>query len=266
MSSTKRPRTDSSTSHPEPQKKKARKGFSVGPDNLPDGTYKRKVQKIKQDLIHKAKVKKQYAKVKKQIQAENNRDATQLEDTHSRDERPAPQSHDHESNGSFANNRSDEVKPRTERADSFHWNDSDPGEEIEKDAGDAGPRQRPPLPPQSDLATWSSKNATTRSRQSKQDPTPQPSRRRHNPKSSPYQGAQKQASRVHQEEAERRAAHERADKEREMKREERERRTSAIMKAKGLKKNGQVAGSGKRKLGRESKVLLDKVKTLVDEK
>ncbi|KAL5342402.1 hypothetical protein BJX70DRAFT_320675 [Aspergillus crustosus] len=41
-----------------------RKGFSVGPANLPDGTYRRKTQKIKADLIQKAKVKKAYAKVK----------------------------------------------------------------------------------------------------------------------------------------------------------------------------------------------------------
>ncbi|KAA8651835.1 uncharacterized protein ATNIH1004_000733 [Aspergillus tanneri] len=43
---------------------KKRKGFSVGPANLPDGTYRRKTQKIKSDLIQKAKVKKAYAKVK----------------------------------------------------------------------------------------------------------------------------------------------------------------------------------------------------------
>lgn len=39
-------------------------GFAVGPANLPDGTYRRKVVKIKESLIHKAKVKKEYAKVK----------------------------------------------------------------------------------------------------------------------------------------------------------------------------------------------------------
>ncbi|GFF30085.1 hypothetical protein IFM61606_05465 [Aspergillus udagawae] len=43
---------------------KKRKGFSVGPANLPDGTYRRKAQKIKSDLIQKAKVKKAYAKIK----------------------------------------------------------------------------------------------------------------------------------------------------------------------------------------------------------
>ncbi|KAL4944466.1 hypothetical protein BDV06DRAFT_187381 [Aspergillus oleicola] len=53
-SSSKKPHSDA----------KKRKGFSVGPANLPDGTYRRKAQKIKNDLIQKAKVKKAYAKVK----------------------------------------------------------------------------------------------------------------------------------------------------------------------------------------------------------
>ncbi|KIW96242.1 uncharacterized protein Z519_03310 [Cladophialophora bantiana CBS 173.52] len=52
----------------DPDRKK-RKGFSVGPANLPDGTYRRKTQKIKNDLIQKAKVKKAYAKVKAQEEA-----------------------------------------------------------------------------------------------------------------------------------------------------------------------------------------------------
>ena len=59
--SLKRPQpTDSDEKPP----KKQRKGFSVGPANLPDGTYRRKTQKIKADLIKKAKVEKSYAKVK----------------------------------------------------------------------------------------------------------------------------------------------------------------------------------------------------------
>ncbi|RMJ25720.1 hypothetical protein PHISP_03405 [Aspergillus sp. HF37] len=45
---------------------KKKKGFTVGPANLPDGTYRRKTQKIKADLIQKAKVKKAYAKIKAQ--------------------------------------------------------------------------------------------------------------------------------------------------------------------------------------------------------
>ena len=56
----KRKREETNSDQPE----KKRKGFSVGPANLPDGTYRRKTQKIKDDLIQKAKVKKAYAKLK----------------------------------------------------------------------------------------------------------------------------------------------------------------------------------------------------------
>ena len=57
----KRPLSDDA---PSSKPKKQRSGFKIGPDNLPDGTYRRKVIKIKKDLIHKAKVKKSYAKLK----------------------------------------------------------------------------------------------------------------------------------------------------------------------------------------------------------
>ncbi|EGC47318.1 conserved hypothetical protein [Histoplasma capsulatum var. duboisii H88] len=87
----KRPREDSAGGDVNVAKKK--KGFSVGPANLPDGTYRRKIQKIKSDLIHKAKVKKSYAKIKanelakgsskfsytKESTLENDDDATQTE-------------------------------------------------------------------------------------------------------------------------------------------------------------------------------------------
>ena len=62
--SLKRTRDDARESSEKSHKRK--KGFSVGPANLPDGTYRRKTQKIKNDLIQKAKVKKAYAKVRAQ--------------------------------------------------------------------------------------------------------------------------------------------------------------------------------------------------------
>ncbi|KAK1596334.1 uncharacterized protein LY79DRAFT_544509 [Colletotrichum navitas] len=46
------------------QQAKKRKGFRVGPDNLPEGPWRRKVERKKLELIHKAKVKKAYAKIK----------------------------------------------------------------------------------------------------------------------------------------------------------------------------------------------------------
>ncbi|KOS18034.1 hypothetical protein ESCO_003175 [Escovopsis weberi] len=57
-----------------PQAKKPKHGFRVGPENLPDGAWRRKVTKIKKDLIHKAKVKKAYAKIKAR-EAGGSRDA-----------------------------------------------------------------------------------------------------------------------------------------------------------------------------------------------
>ncbi|KAF3903151.1 hypothetical protein ABW21_db0207264 [Orbilia brochopaga] len=42
-----------------------RKGFTVGPDNLPDGTYRRKVQKIKKTLVQRAKLRKGLDKIKR---------------------------------------------------------------------------------------------------------------------------------------------------------------------------------------------------------
>ncbi|KAH6716888.1 hypothetical protein DL95DRAFT_183835 [Leptodontidium sp. 2 PMI_412] len=59
----KRPAEDGAS---EPKTKKHRPGFKVGPDNLPDGVHRRKVIKIKKDLIQKAKIKKSYAKIKAQ--------------------------------------------------------------------------------------------------------------------------------------------------------------------------------------------------------
>ncbi|KAK1998764.1 hypothetical protein LX36DRAFT_633811 [Colletotrichum falcatum] len=46
------------------QQAEKRKGFRVGPDNLPEGPWRRKVEKKKQELIYKAKIKKAYAKIK----------------------------------------------------------------------------------------------------------------------------------------------------------------------------------------------------------
>ncbi|KAH6895810.1 hypothetical protein B0T10DRAFT_226488 [Thelonectria olida] len=58
------PKRSLKASEPESSAKKAKHGFRVGPENLPDGPWRRKVTKIKKELIHKAKVKKAYSKLK----------------------------------------------------------------------------------------------------------------------------------------------------------------------------------------------------------
>ncbi|KAL9013563.1 MAG: hypothetical protein Q9173_001752 [Seirophora scorigena] len=55
---------DPDVNAPDTHPKKAKKGFSVGPGNLPDGSYRRKTKKIKDNLIRKAKVRKSYSKIK----------------------------------------------------------------------------------------------------------------------------------------------------------------------------------------------------------
>ncbi|KAI0379796.1 hypothetical protein F5Y04DRAFT_114590 [Hypomontagnella monticulosa] len=79
-----------------PAAKKHRKGFRVGPENLPDGPWKRKVDKIKRDLIHKAKVKKAYKKIKAAEQAASSKPETTVgvtEDADADVEPPSPQIH-----------------------------------------------------------------------------------------------------------------------------------------------------------------------------
>ena len=85
--SVKRPHADGADSG---RPSKRRKGFSVGPANLPDGTYRRKTKKIKNDLISKAKVKKAYAKVKAEEEAKRETDAAAAPAEH-QDEGEAPQ-------------------------------------------------------------------------------------------------------------------------------------------------------------------------------
>lgn len=123
MSVKRRREDDGETAH----STKKRKGFQIGPDHLPDGTYRRKAQKIKNDLIQKAKVKKAYAKVKAQQEAEDLEDGSkshpQPEPTGlelhpdrqamlSRPDDPAEQAADHEKG--FRSRRR-EVRPKQSR-------------------------------------------------------------------------------------------------------------------------------------------------------
>lgn len=123
-----------------PEKK--RKGFSVGPANLPDGTYRRKsesespwsdtfpkyscgltcfctAQKIKSDLIQKAKVKKAYAKIKAQERAAGTPksiyDTYEAEDGATKDNSEEKSSEPHPSRVAMMNEPSPEPAPKPER-------------------------------------------------------------------------------------------------------------------------------------------------------
>lgn len=182
---------------PSSKPKKQRSGFKIGPDNLPDGTYRRKVIKIKKDLIHKAKVKKSYAKLKAREPILP---------------KPVP------------SEPFEAVQPASQE---LH-----PDRQAMLDA----PRKATPPP--------LDQGFTERQRERKRKPAY-------------FEKEQAFAARQKAEAEARRIEFERRDKEKKQKIEERERFRKAMAKARTGGKNGQ------RKLGKESKVLLEKVKRMV---
>ncbi|RDW79747.1 hypothetical protein BP6252_04385 [Coleophoma cylindrospora] len=194
--------------------KKARSKFNVGPDNLPDGTWRRKVIKIKHDMIHKAKVKKAYAKIQAQEPAATTTKSvydlpTETEDKEERDEEAAT---------------------------------AEPSQELhpERQAMLSAPIPTP-LPDQSEV--YEKRISQTRKG-----------------KRPAYFEKEQSFAQQKKEEAEaRRLEFERREKEKRERIEERERFRKAMAKARTGGKNGQ------RKLGRESKVLLERVKRVVGE-
>lgn len=190
--------------------KKRKHGFSVGPANLPDGTYRRKVQKIKQGLIENAKIKKDYAAVKKRdstLAAERSRSSTARADVI--DEAPTP---------------GPNLELHPDRLALLH---NDRGEGAEDEDSNIPQHQA--------------------SRQRKP-------RERTNPYTRQLEKAEERRVQADQRRREREAA----EQERQRKREDRERWRRQIAKAR------QPGKDGKRRLGRESKVLYEKVKRMVE--
>ncbi|KFZ16646.1 hypothetical protein V502_04993, partial [Pseudogymnoascus sp. VKM F-4520 (FW-2644)] len=196
-----------------PHVKKVRGGFKVGPDNLPDGTWRRKVIKIKKDLIHNAKVKKSYAKVKAR-------------------EEPTP--------ASVAPDASTIVIQAPEEPIAPVPAPSEPEPEQELHPSRQAMLDAPLAPPATTVPRFSGPKKTERAK-----------------KPGYFDKAKAEADAKRVEAEARRAEFERRDKERKGKVEERERHRRAMAKARTGGRNGQ------RKLGRESVVLLDKVRRMV---
>lgn len=212
------PKRELDDPEPEPNKKPKR-GFRVGPDNLPDGPWRRKglsacispgkscaymlllVTKIKKDLIHKAKVKKAYAKIK------------------ARDE-PASAGHDQSRENDDALRAADDS----------------------------------PMHPTRELMLKDEKNAQAGAHA---EATVSDGQRRRTRRPG-YYDKQLEKAEERRQQAEQRAEDLRQRREeRERKLAERERFKKAMAKTRGR--------DGKKKLGRESTLLLDKVKKLVAE-
>jgi hypothetical protein len=198
-----------------PLPKKQRGGFKVGPDNLPDGTWRRKgrntkyatsdcadflaVIKIKKDLIHKAKVKKSYAKIKAR-------------------------------------------EPIVEKPAIAEEPIAEPSQELHPERQAMLDAPRDPTPPPYQQSQYQQRSRT-----------PRPKRPGYFEKEQAFAEQQKAEAEA------RKAEFERRDKERKEKTEEREKFRRAMAKARTGGKNGQ------RKLGKESKVLLERVKRMVGE-
>ncbi|CZS92180.1 uncharacterized protein RAG0_02660 [Rhynchosporium agropyri] len=199
----KRPAEDRAS---EPKAKKHRPGFKVGPDNLPDGVHRRKVIKIKKDLIQKAKIKKSYAKIKAQADL------------------PA-QTVSYEA-----------VEPASQE---LH-----PDRQAMLDA----PVKASILPSQDELFSKTNPGSNSQRPQQQQ---------RRGKKPAYFEKEQAFAEQQKAEAEARRREFERRDKEKKEKIEERERWRRMMGKARTGGKNGQ------RKLGKESQVLLERVKRMV---
>ncbi|KAK2861268.1 hypothetical protein FQN49_004376 [Arthroderma sp. PD_2] len=206
------------------ESKRPKQGFSVGPANLPDGTYRRKVIKIKADLIHKAKLKKSYEKIKARELA--SAPVKSIYETQESNE------NDDEGDGEA------DSKPAEEPA----------GLELHPDrqamvASHEEQLERPERPSRPRSSRWQGRNA--QDEHGDEDGRPHGRRQR---RAKPYPFTREEdAAQKRIEEA----------KAREKLRLAREKERAAMTRA---KKPDQF---GKRRLGRESKVLLDKVKRLV---
>ncbi|KAF2205733.1 hypothetical protein GQ43DRAFT_361647 [Delitschia confertaspora ATCC 74209] len=185
--------------------KKFKKGFNIGPANLPDGLHKRKVQKIKQDLIHKAKIKKEYAKVK------------------AREE------------------------PNTAHRSVYDLETNQ--NEVEDKPAESVPEPTLELHPD-------------RVKMLETEPEPvrdyeRPARQRKRPKPQTYKNEEEIARKRREEQEVRQKAREEAEKERQRKLAEREHFRKEMAKAR------KVGPDGRMKLGRQSNVLLERVKKMV---
>ncbi|KAJ3957074.1 hypothetical protein N0V92_006352 [Colletotrichum tropicale] len=243
--------------------KKPRKGFRVGPENLPEGPWRRKVEKKKAELIHKAKIKKQYAKIKErelaaqssskkqQLAAKDSSDdedepmdepqtpeAPQVDSTSPElelsEEKPTPSGPDPSevhptrsdliaNDGELPNPNTIAVKRKHGKAEDEDDHDAD-GKDGEDDAGVDRYEPRKPRRPR---------------------------------KPGYYEKQLEHAEKRKAEAEARRAEIQRRREERERKVADRERFRRAMAKARKGSENGQ------RKLGRESSLLLEKVKRMV---
>nr|XP_036583254.1 uncharacterized protein CTRU02_06848 [Colletotrichum truncatum]KAF6792230.1 hypothetical protein CTRU02_06848 [Colletotrichum truncatum] len=260
------------------QNKKPRKGFRVGPDNLPDGPWRRKVEKKKAQLIYKAKVKKQYAKIKERELAAQASSTTQPAVT------PSAQDSGNDEDEAMNEPPADEAPERDSQPSAPEADTKD----SEETPARSGPDPSEVHPSRHDLLANDGElpNPNTIAVKRKhgkrfgdgegegegegdeQDGDEDDAgvdryepRKPRRPRKPGYYEKQLAHAEKRKAEAEaRRAEMQRRQKERERKAADRERFRRAMAKARKGGENGQ------RKLGRESALLLEKVKRMVGDK
>lgn len=231
---------------------KKRKGFRVGPDNLPDGAWRRKNTKIKHELIHKAKVKKEYAKVKVELQKERERQENPAPGAAATEE---PQIHPDRQQRMDDEQLDGERAPPRRQARRKEPTSGGNQQEL----GQRGEREHEDDPTSSKPTSTTTTIPYPAEPSTSHDPRPRHERRKRRPDY--YDKALEEGNRKKAEAEARAAEAERREKERARSIDERERTRRAMLKAKGFSASGKPRG--KPKLGRESKVLLDKVKRMV---
>jgi hypothetical protein len=213
-------------------RKKAKKGFQVGPANLPDGTYKRKAKKIKDSLIERALIQKEYARLKRQGKIPDAQE----------DSIPVP-----------ASAHLDQATAPTPTPTN--------GDAEDKPAAplrEASPPSAPHPDRQNLMTRPSLSPEPARVLRAPREPRERKVRER-KPKFQPFSKEHAQATARKEEAEARRLDIEEGHRERKRKIEEREKMQRAMAKARKGGVNGQ------RKLGRESNVLLMKVQKMVGE-
>ncbi|KAI0186033.1 hypothetical protein EV127DRAFT_439939 [Xylaria flabelliformis] len=242
---------------PGPAAKKHRKGFRVGPENLPDGAWRRKVDRIKKDLIHKAKVKKAYKKIK----------TTELA-TSSATSKPAPTNIDPSSVtivNTDAGDDGDDSADHDKGGDNISdREDEDREGGSEPPSPQIHPQRQAMLDDDDDDGLENAPRETTKDNDDDDKPAEDEQRQRRREHSNRqkrkpgyFDKALTVAERKKAEAAERAAEQARREAERQRKTEEREHFRRAMAKARKPGRDGQ------RRLGRESGILLEKVKKMV---
>ncbi|KAI1820759.1 hypothetical protein F4861DRAFT_40125 [Xylaria intraflava] len=234
-----------------PATKKHRKGFRVGPDNLPDGPWRRKVDKIKKDLIHKAKVKNAYKKVK----------AAELATSSSVSKPAATDAND----GSVTIVATDIGKAEDDKYDENDQKGGEGEEAPEQTPQQIHPERQAMLEDDEGETTKEARRGANRDQSSENTPSSEQQgsqrdqrlNRQRKKKPGYFDKALTIAERKKAEAAERAAEQARREAERQRKSEERERFRRAMAKARKPGRDGQ------RRLGRESGLLLEKVKKMV---